>query len=83
MAGFSASVTARYQMIRNPSDFGKGLRQRRRAVGLSQGEVADVVGVNRRVIGELERGKPTVQLAIALRVAEALGLDVSFIERGR
>ena len=70
-------------MIRDASDFGNELRQRRRAVGLSQGAVADVVGVNRRVIGELERGKPTVQLAIALRVAEALGLDLSFSVRGR
>lgn len=70
-------------MIRDASEFGNELRQRRRAVGLSQGAVADVVGVNRRVIGELERGKPTVQLDIALRVAEALGLDLSFSVRGR
>lgn len=70
-------------MIRDASDFGNELRQRRRAVGLSQGAIADVVGVNRRVIGELERGKPTVQLDIALRVAEALGLDLAFSVRGR
>lgn len=70
-------------MIRDASDFGNELRQRRRAVGLSQGAVADAVGVNRRVIGELERGKSTVQLEIALRVAEALGLDLSFSVRGR
>jgi HTH-type transcriptional regulator/antitoxin HipB len=70
-------------MVRNTTDFGNELRQRRRAVGLSQGAVADVVGVNRRVIGELERGKPTVQLDIALRVAEALGVDLSFSVRGR
>jgi HTH-type transcriptional regulator/antitoxin HipB len=70
-------------MIRDASDFGNELRQRRRAVGLSQGAVADAIGVNRRVIGELERGKSTVQLGIALRVAEALGLDLSFSVRGR
>jgi HTH-type transcriptional regulator / antitoxin HipB len=68
-------------MIRNASDFGRELRRRRQAAGLSQDAVADVVGVNRRVIGELERGKPTVQLDIALRVAEALGLDISFSVR--
>jgi HTH-type transcriptional regulator / antitoxin HipB len=70
-------------MTPNPSEFGSRLRERRRAPGLSQGAVADVVGVNRRVISELERGKPTVQLGIALRVAEALGLDVALTERGR
>jgi predicted transcriptional regulator len=47
------------------------------------GARADAVGVNRRVIGELERGKSTVQLEIALRVAEALGVDLSFSVRGR
>jgi HTH-type transcriptional regulator / antitoxin HipB len=70
-------------MTPNPSEFGSRLRERRRAAGFSQGAVADVVGVNRRVISELERGKPTVQLGIALRVAEALGLDVALTERGR
>lgn len=65
------------------STFGRRVRERRNHLGLSQGALADVVGVNRRVIGELERGKPSVQLGIALRVAEALGLDVELRERDR
>lgn len=64
------------------SDFGTRIRVRREQLNLTQGGLADVVGVNRRVIGELERGKPSVQLAIALRVAEALGMDVRLEERG-
>jgi transcriptional regulator with XRE-family HTH domain len=64
-----------------PQEFGRRVRERRTALGLSQGHIADVVGVNRRVIGELERGKPTVQLSIALRVAEAVGLDLDLRER--
>ena len=64
-------------------DFGQRVRDRRRRLGLSQSALADVVGVNRRVIGELERGKPSVQLSIALRVAEAAGLDLTLRERGR
>jgi HTH-type transcriptional regulator/antitoxin HipB len=63
--------------------FGKRIRDRRQRLGLSQTALADVVGVNRRVIGELERGKPSVQLNIALRVAEAIGLDVALLERDR
>lgn len=63
--------------------FGQRVRERRNTLGLSQSTLADVVGVNRRVIGELERGKPSVQLNIALRVAEALGLDVDLRERDR
>ena len=65
-----------------PQTFGQRVRDRRKRLGLSQSELADVVGVNRRVIGELERGKPSVQLDIALRVAAALGLDVTLRERG-
>lgn len=64
-------------------DFGQQIRARRRALDLTQSELADVVGVNRRVIGELERGKESVQLSIALRVVEALGLDVSLQRRER
>jgi len=66
-----------------PHEFGQLVRDRRRALSLSQSELADVVGVNRRVIGELERGKPSVQLSIALRVAAALGLDVALRTRER
>ena len=67
----------------NSQDFGRRVRERRLQLGLSQSALADVVAVNRRVIGELERGKPSVQLGIALRVAEALGLDMTLHERGR
>jgi transcriptional regulator with XRE-family HTH domain len=63
--------------------FGQRVRDRRQQLELTQSALADVVGVNRRVIGELERGKPSVQLSIALRVAEAVGLDVALHERGR
>lgn len=67
----------------NTETFGQRIRERRQQLGLSQSALADVVAVNRRVIGELERGKPSVQLGIALRVAEVLGLDMTLRERGR
>jgi HTH-type transcriptional regulator/antitoxin HipB len=67
----------------NSEIFGERVRDRRRELGLSQSALADVVAVNRRVIGELERGKPSVQLSIALRVAEVLGLDLTLHDRGR
>lgn len=61
--------------------FGQRVRERRKQLGLSQDDVANVVGVNRRVIGELERGKPSVRFDIVLRTAQALGLRVSLDER--
>jgi y4mF family transcriptional regulator len=59
-----------------PEQFGFALRVRRGALGLTQQDLADVIGVNRRVIGELERGKRTVRFDIALEAARALGFDV-------
>ncbi len=70
-------------MVRNPIELGSALRARRRELSLSQEEVAGVVGVHRRVIGELERGKGTVQLQIAMDAARVLGLDVELAPRGR
>jgi DNA-binding XRE family transcriptional regulator len=67
--------------IQTPEAFGLWIRSQRKRLGLSQSEVADVIGVNRRVLGQLERGKPTVQLWIALRAAQAVGLDISLHAR--
>ncbi len=67
--------------VASSSQFGLQLRLRRKALGITQADLADVIGVNRRVLGELENGKATVQLGIALRAAEALGLGVQLDER--
>lgn len=67
----------------DPTRFGAALRNRRRSLDLTQDEVAEVIGVNRRVVGELERGKGSVRLEIALGAARALGLDVELRPRGR
>jgi HTH-type transcriptional regulator / antitoxin HipB len=64
-------------------EFGRHLRARRRELRLSQADLADVIGVNRRVLGELENGKPTVRLEIALEAARALGMDVDLVPRRR
>lgn len=63
------------------SEFAAALRERRRLLRLTQDELAAVIGVNRRVIGELERGKGTVRLEIALAAARALGLDLELRAR--
>lgn len=70
-------------IVARPSEFGSELRARRRELGISQRELADVIGVNRRVVGEVERGKGTARLEIALAMAQALGLDLRLERRGR
>jgi len=69
--------------ITTPSDFGLRLRERRRELGLTQEELADTIGVQRRVVGDMERGKPTLQLRIALAATRALGLDIQLARRDR
>lgn len=60
--------------IDTPADLGAAISRTRREHGLTQEEVALVVGAGPRFIGDLERGKPTVQLGKVLRVIQALGL---------
>jgi DNA-binding XRE family transcriptional regulator len=69
--------------VMTAAELGAALRHRRRELSLSQEDVANVIGVNRRVIGELESGKGTVQLRIALGFAAAVGLDLHLQPRGR
>jgi transcriptional regulator with XRE-family HTH domain len=68
-------------LVGSPQDYGRRLRARRRELRLSQSEVADAIGVNRRVIGELENGKTTVRLEIAIDAARAIGLDLELTPR--
>jgi y4mF family transcriptional regulator len=69
--------------ISSASDFGELVRNRRSELAITQEALADVIGVNRRVIGELERGKRSVRLQIVLDVARALGMDLHLKPRGR
>ena len=70
-------------IVSNPADFGLRIRERRHELGITQEELADVIGVHRRVIGDMERGKPNLQLRIALAATRALGLDILLAPRDR
>lgn len=57
--------------------FGMLIRQRRKAAGMQQAELALVSGTGIRFIVNLEAGKPTCQLGKALAVASVLGITLS------
>jgi y4mF family transcriptional regulator len=62
------------------------VRQRRRAAGLSQRQLAELVGSGTRVISELENQKPTLRMDAVNRVLAAFGkrlgiVDLSMAER--
>ena len=69
--------------VTDANEFGREIRALRAGLRLTQDQLAEVIGVNRRVIGELERGKGTVRLEIALAAAQAVGLDVELRPRER
>jgi y4mF family transcriptional regulator len=56
---------------------GKRIRERRRALELSQEELAELSQVSLRFLGSLERGKSTVRLSALIAVCDALGLAVN------
>jgi HTH-type transcriptional regulator/antitoxin HipB len=64
-------------MLETPRQFGALIRERRRALGLTQEELALAVNVGPRFIAELEAGKPTCQLGKALAVARAVGVKLA------
>lgn len=54
--------------------FGARIRLRRKAAGLTQSELALLIGAGVRFIVDLEAGKESCQLGKALAAAAALGL---------
>lgn len=55
--------------------FAANVRKRRRALGLSQEDLAEAAGVHRTYIGMLERGEKNVTIYNIERVADALGIE--------
>jgi y4mF family transcriptional regulator len=60
--------------VRTSTDVGAVIRDRRQALGLTQAALAEKVGVSRKWIVDVERGKPRAALRWVLRTLEALGI---------
>jgi len=56
--------------------FGQAVRAYRKRQGATQVQLAAIANTGVRFIGELENGKPTVQLDKALRIAGILGIKI-------
>ena len=68
--------TASSMAIRSAQGMGRLIREAREQRKLSQQAFADLVGVGRRFISELENGKATLEFDKVLQVASASGIDV-------
>jgi HTH-type transcriptional regulator/antitoxin HipB len=64
-------------VIRDAGDLGIQIRQRRKALSLTQRDAAGLCGVGERFLSEIERGKPSASLGKTLLVAQRLGLQLT------
>lgn len=68
--------------VENAQQLGQQIRQRRKQAGLTLRDAAAMSGVGVRFLSELERGKPTLQLGLAIRVLQLFGLELHVEQRG-
>ena len=64
-----------------PEELGKIVRQERKAMGLTQADLALTSGTGMRFISDLENGKPTCQIGKTLTVLKTLGLRLTLSSR--
>jgi len=60
---------------------GQTIASRRKTLGVTQEDLAELAGVSVRFLSSLERGKATVRLSAVLAVLDALGLELSIRTR--
>jgi len=63
-------------MFKSARDFGGAIREKRKALGWTQTELAARSGTGERFIVELESGKPSCQLEKSLIVARTVGIEI-------
>lgn len=60
-----------------PEEIGAEIRHRRQRLRLTQQDTADLAGVNRRLVSEVERGRAAVTLRRLIAICDAVGLELA------
>jgi len=71
-----------YGNIKAADELGSIIRLKRRADGITQQQLAGVIGVGTRVISDIENGKSTAEIGKVLAVLQGLGLSTQIMARG-
>ncbi|MDX2065497.1 MAG: helix-turn-helix domain-containing protein [Fimbriimonadaceae bacterium] len=61
----------------NAKELGRALVRRRKALGMTQAELADLAECSKPSVVAAEAGKPTLRLSILLALADTLGLELT------
>ena len=64
-------------VLRTPGDIGALIKDRRRALGLDQADLAQQIGVSRLWVNQIERGKPGAGIGLILRALAAVGVELT------
>ena len=57
------------------------IKTRRKALKISQEDLAQMAEVGRATVKDIERGKANPSLATITRLLDVLGLEIAFVER--
>ncbi|WP_265088668.1 helix-turn-helix domain-containing protein [Psychrobacter sp. DD43] len=56
--------------------FGKRVREARRSKGISQERLAEMAGIDRSYMGNIERGEKNITLKKAYEICDALEIEI-------
>jgi len=68
--------------ITSAEEFGRAIRERRKALHYTQNYLSEFTGISASFISDLENGKPTAELGKAIYLANLLGIDCILSSRG-
>jgi HTH-type transcriptional regulator / antitoxin HipB len=73
----NAQILEVFLNISTPEDLAKLVRSRRKELGLTQVELAELAGVSSRFVFDLENAKPSVAMDRVRAVTRTLGLTIT------
>ncbi len=62
-------------------EIGRHIRAIRKSHGMTQNDLCQLTGVNRRFVSELENGKVTAEIGKVLHVLKCIGCDITLRAR--
>lgn len=62
--------------VRSPADFGMALQQARLAAGMTQRDLAEMMGVSQKYVWEMESGKKVAAIERILSAFKATGVKL-------
>jgi HTH-type transcriptional regulator/antitoxin HipB len=69
--------------LQTPEQLGAAIRLRRKEKGLTQSQLAELLGAERKWVINLESGNPKAEIGLILRALAALNLRASLIDADR